>query len=505
MGEIWLDLESERGVALRASTTCYQRLLALMPEAIMLCQDAKIVWANLAAAELLGAEHAAQLFGMTFMQLVSPEGRALIEERLMRAATGVRLSFAEQCLIGLDGRHLDVELAVGPFLLVGRPAVQVVIRDVTSRKEAERTLQENERRRLVEAESFAAQVRRVMDTLPEGIVLLDQTFHVRLANPMALEYLRYLTDEGEGSLQRLGEHRICDLMPDPSGGPPTWVDVTARAGQYRHFRVALRSLNEKGSQGGWVLVLRDVTEERRMAEQLVQQERLAAIGHLVAGIAHTFNNLLTGIIGFADLLLNSPQLPESLREDVRAIIQQGQRGARLVKRITDFGGKSFTVMRPLVLQRLLEEAQKRWEGRMRPGVVIRLDVTPHECAVQGDLSQLQQMVDNLIANAEDAMPQGGQITLGLRRLRVPSDSSASLADLSPGDWCELIVADNGTGMSPEVQAHLFEPFFTTKGTALGGGLGLAQVYGIVRQHGGEIVVESEPGCGTTCRVYLPSA
>jgi len=505
MSETWLDTESEAGVALRASATRYQRLLALTPDAIILCQEGKIIWANLAAAELFGVEHAAQLCGMTFMQFVLPEGHMLVEERLMQAAAGVRLSYAEQHLIGLDGRHIAVELAAGPFLLAGRPAVQVVIRDITDRKEAERALRESEHRRLAEAESFAAQVRRVMDTVPEGIVLLDQAFHVRLANPMAQEYLRCLTDDSAGPLQRLGDRQLGDLVSAATGGLAVWVDVAAGPGQYRYFRVALRSLNGRGSEDGWVLVLRDVTEERRMAEQLVQQERLAAIGRLAAGIAHTFNNLLTGIIGFADLLLTSPQLPEPLREDVRAIIQQGQRGARLVKRIMDFGGKSFTVMRPLAVQRLLEEAWERWAGKVRPGITIRLDLATDECTVQGDLSQLQQMVDNLIANAEDAMPHGGQITLGLRRLRVPDDSAPFIADLSPGDWCELTVADEGTGMSPEVQAHLFEPFFTTKGPELGSGLGLAQVYGIVRQHGGEIVVESEPGRGTSCRIYLPGA
>ncbi len=505
MSETWLNIESETGVALRANATRYQRLLALTPDAIILCQEGRIVWANLAAAEIFGAEHAAQLCGMTFMQFVPPEGRMVIEERLMQAAAGTRLSYAEQDLIGLDGRRIAVELAAGPFLLAGRPAVQLAIRDVTDRKEAERALQESERRRLAEAETFAAQVRRVMDTVPEGVVLLDHVFHIRLANLMAQEYLRCLTDDTQGPLQRLGDRRLCDLVSGSNGGSPVWVDVAAGPGQHRHFRVALRPLNGRGAQGGWVLVLRDVTEERRMAEQLVQQERLAAIGHLAAGIAHTFNNLLTGIIGFADLLLNSPQLPESLREDVRAIIQQGQRGARLVKRIMDFGGNSFLVMRPLGMQRLLEEARERWEGRIRSDITIRLDLATEECTVQGDLSQLQQMVDNLIANAEDAMPHGGQITLGLRRLRVPGDSAPSLAELSPGDWCELTVADDGMGMSPEVQAHLFEPFFTTKGPALGGGLGLAQVYGIVRQHGGEIVVESEPGQGTTCRIYLPRA
>ena len=189
---------------------------------------------------------------------------------------------------------------------------------------------------------------------------------------------------------------------------------------------------------------------------------------------------------------------------MEAIIQQGQRGARLISQILDFSRKSVSMQRSLELTPFLKEVAQFLRRTIAEDIHLDLQIEPGEHVIHGDPAQMQQALTNLALNARDAMPQGGKLSLRLWRLQVTSNQESPLPDMPPGDWVVIAVSDVGSGIRPEVRSHLFEPFFTTKPVGQGTGLGLAQVYGIVKQHSGHITVESQIGQGTTFTIYLPA-
>jgi len=272
----------------------------------------------------------------------------------------------------------------------------------------------------------------------------------------------------------------------------------------RVLEVRLTAIREGVQSGGRVILLREVTEDRQVRQQLEQQGRLAAVGQLAAGIAHDFNNLLTGVLGFAELLQRRDDIPASAKNRLRAIEEQGQRAAELIRQILDFSRRSTVQLRPLNLTSLLKETVKLLERTIEERVHLRLEIEPVRHMVNADVAQFQQVLTNLAVNARDAMPAGGELRIRMARQTFTPEEPRPFPNMPDGDYVVLFVSDTGSGMSPEVQEHIFEPFFTTKERGKGTGLGLAQVYGIVKQHNGYIGVESEVGKGTTFTLYLPA-
>ena len=245
----------------------------------------------------------------------------------------------------------------------------------------------------------------------------------------------------------------------------------------------------------------DNTERKQIEEQARQQERLAGIGQLAAGIAHDFNNLLTTIIGYAELLQHKPDMPSG--PALGHIIEQGQRAAQLTRQILDFGRQSVRRPRTLDLSAYLQD-NIEFVARIIPeNIQVELDVKPGNFSINADPTQLQQIITNLAVNARDAMPRGGKLFVCLSRHTFTPGRKPPHLGITPGEWVVLSVTDTGTGIAPEILPHIFEPFFTTKEIGKGSGLGLAQVYGIVKQHGGDITVDSQPGQGTTFTIYFP--
>ncbi|HET91815.1 MAG TPA: response regulator [Chloroflexi bacterium] len=253
-----------------------------------------------------------------------------------------------------------------------------------------------------------------------------------------------------------------------------------------------------------MLVIKDVTREREIQTQLQQQERLAAVGQLAAGIAHDFNNIMAVIVLYAQIAARSSSLSERDRERMAVINQQAQHAARLIQQILDFSRRAVLERRPLDLLPLLKEQVKLLQRTLPEHIEITMAYEPDDYTVNADPTRMQQMITNLAVNARDAMPHGGVLRLGLERVTVERDSSPPLPELNMGEWVRLTVSDTGTGISPDALPHIFEPFFTTKSPGEGSGLGLAQVHGIVGQHGGQIGVETQVGEGTTFSIYLPT-
>jgi two-component system, cell cycle sensor histidine kinase and response regulator CckA len=244
---------------------------------------------------------------------------------------------------------------------------------------------------------------------------------------------------------------------------------------------------------------------RRSEEQLRQAQKMEAVGRLAGGIAHDFNNVLTAIFGYVDLLLDQLDESDPKRADVLEIRGCAERAASLTRQLLAFSRRQ--VMQPRTID--LNTVVSRLEGLIARlvGEDIQLSVvlTPHESLVVADPGHIEQVLMNLAANARDAMPEGGRLRIETRQEEVLAFEPVSRPGLRPGLYELLIVSDNGTGMAPSVRERIFEPFFTTKEQGQGTGLGLATVYGIVKQSGGWVYADSEEGQGTTFVVYLPRA
>ncbi len=247
----------------------------------------------------------------------------------------------------------------------------------------------------------------------------------------------------------------------------------------------------------------DISARHRLEEQLRQAHKMEAIGRLAAGVAHDFNNLLTVVIGYADLAVSQLADRPALRSEVEEIRNAGQRGASLVEQLLAFSRQQLLRPEVVDLNDIIDGLQKLL--RRLIGADIDLIVQQHDkpCCVKTDKTQIEQVLINLAANARDAMPHGGSLRIEAKPVEVGSPYPAG-PDLAPGTYILLTVTDTGHGMDSATLSHIFEPFFTTKGRSQGTGLGLATVYGIVKQSGGTVTVLSEPGGGTTFKVYLPS-
>jgi PAS domain S-box-containing protein len=355
-----------------------------------------------------------------------------------------------------------------------------------------------------ELETERRRLETTVQHVPAGILLLDAERRILLANPTAQQHLPILTDCSPGDvLTRLADRPLDQLLVPPR--ERMWHEIEVPGPPHRVFEVLAWPLAEdERHSAGWVLTVRDVTEERKAREYVHRQERLAAVGQLAGGIAHDFRNFLSTILLYADMALCSPDLPSCLASPMETIVSESRRASELAQRILDFGRRSMLKTQPLDLRPFVKETLRVLERAIPESICVYLEPGAAECVVEADPTRIQQVLMNLALNARDAMPEGGDLRMSLTRAVVTPERAPPVVDMTPGDWVCLAVSDTGIGMTEEVQAHLFEPFFTTKNPGAGTGLGLAQVYGIVQEHQGHIDVETEMGMGTTLRVYLPA-
>ena len=252
-------------------------------------------------------------------------------------------------------------------------------------------------------------------------------------------------------------------------------------------------------------IMSDITERKRLEEQLRQAQKLDSVGQLAGGVAHDFNNLLTVIIGYGELILADLPFGDAIREPVQEIHQAAQRASGLTRQLLAFSRRQVTEPRIVRINDLIKNVEKML--RRLIGEEIDMTVTLEDAAgcLRADPGHIEQVIMNLVINARDAMPGGGRLNIETSRLFVDEDFASMHLGAAPGENVILTVSDTGTGMTPEVKARIFEPFFTTKEKGRGTGLGLSTAYGIVKQSGGSIWVYSEPGTGSIFKVFFPLA
>jgi two-component system cell cycle sensor histidine kinase/response regulator CckA len=471
---------------------------------VALNEKGTITLINRRGCQILGYREEDELIGQNWFDTCLPpqirEGVESVFEQLM-AAQVEPVEYYENAVLTSSGEERIIAwhnavLTDGTGNITGTLSSG---EDVTERRQAE----EERERLLAQIREQAQQMRQVMDTVPEGVILLDTDGQVILANPVAEKDLAALADAKVGdTLTHLGDRPLTELLTSPPRG--LWHEVTTDG---QSFQVIARPIESGSTPTGWAIVIRDMTQQREIEKRIQQQERLAAVGQLAAGIAHDFNNIMATVVLYAQMTARMGGLPATVRERMETIDQQAGHATRLIQQVLDFSRRAVLERRPLDLGLLLKEHVKLLERTLPESIEIKLDCEPDECAtsfvVDADPTRMQQMVTNLALNARDAMPEGGILRIELEQIEITPGKSPLLPEMEAGEWVQVTVSDTGTGIPPDVLLHIFDPFFTTKEPGKGSGLGLPQVHGIVGAHEGRIDVETELGKGTTFTIYLP--
>jgi len=259
-----------------------------------------------------------------------------------------------------------------------------------------------------------------------------------------------------------------------------------------------------GEVEGFAAVSRDITEQKSMEKQLRQAQKMEAIGQLSGGVAHDFNNLLTVIIGYSEAMEESLDKKNPLYKQCMQIKKAGQSAASLTRQLLAFSRQQVLEPKILEMNPIVLSMEKMLRRLIGEHIDLQTSLHPELCRIKADQGQMEQVIINLAVNARDAMPQGGRLTIQTANVDLDEEFCRRHVPQQPGPYVQLTVSDTGIGMDAATQSHIFEPFFTTKDVGKGTGLGLSTVYGVVRQSKGHIWVYSEPGLGTTFKIYLPS-
>jgi PAS domain S-box-containing protein len=292
----------------------------------------------------------------------------------------------------------------------------------------------------------------------------------------------------------------------PARGGCSQIDhrIILPDGTERFLRQYIEPLGNEAGRSRLLGTVQDVTEYKHLEEKFRRAQRLEGIARLAAGVAHDFNNLLVVINGYAQMILSELKADDPLREQAQEIINAGNRAAALTRQLLAFSRKQVMRPRAIDLDRLLTDLEKMLRRLIREDIEVKRNLTPELWSVKADPDQVEQVIMNLVVNARDAMPKGGVLTIGTSNVELGEQEVKGFLDLKPGRYVSLSVTDTGTGMTAETKRRLFEPFFTTKPSGEGTGLGLSMVYGIVKQHGGDVSFYSEPGLGSTFKIYWPA-
>ena len=360
--------------------------------------------------------------------------------------------------------------------------------------------------RLAEERDFLADV---FSSVQDGLVVLDMDRTIVRTNPtMEKLFPGQMPLAGKPVRQIFPEGVDAAGLVPGGEGPPAPATCTLETAQGKgEFSVYAYPLLERrtGRQQGVILYVRNITSERELQQQLFQAQKMESIGRLAGGVAHDFNNILQAILGFTEILAVDIPADHPSHADVLEIRKSTERAVTLTRQLLTFSRKQVLTIADLDLNGLANNMGSMLQRLIGTGYQLAYELEPAPAFVHGDAGQIEQIILNLAVNARDAMPAGGTITLGTRRVEVTAPEAARRGQpWRAGRYVCLGVRDTGTGIPPEVLRHLFEPFFTTKGKGKGTGLGLSMVYGIAQQHGGWVDVATQVGRGSAFTVYLPS-
>ncbi len=487
--------------------TSQQRLAAIIGSAmdavITLDTDQHIVVFNAAAERIFGCP-AREAMGQSLDRFIPEQFREAHRRHILNfgsTETTSRAMYPSGTLYGLraNGQLFPLEAAISQVDVVGERLFAVILRDVTVRKQAEEELREKEERFCSMYEHAAVGIEQVA---VDGRFLMTNPALCRMLGYSETELLGKTFEEITHPEDRAREAAL--LEPVLSGdcnsydmekrylnrdGATVWVSVTSSSVRDISGKLLYR-----------ISIVQNISDRKRTENQMQQAQKMEAIGRLAGGLAHDFNTLLSVILGYSELALAELQENDPSRARVEQIEKSANSGALLTKQLLAFSRNQSIVRHVVDLTEVVTSLEPMLRRLLSEDIEIAVRCSPEICPVKADPTQLQQVLLNLAVNAGHAMPRGGSLTIDVRTVELEKQQSTSLAR---GQYEILTVSDTGSGMAPEIISHIFEPFFTTKPLGEGTGLGLATVYGIVKQSGGEILVTSKPGTGTIFKVYLP--
>jgi PAS domain S-box-containing protein len=412
--------------------------------------------------------------------------RALVENQMQRAVYSLEI----------EGVELWFEGSVSPM---SEDSVVWVARNITRRKRFEQELLKSEER-----------YRDLVENARDIIYSHDLTGNYISVNKAAEHILGYTREEclKINQLQIIAPEyleKAKQMIARKIAGEEETVyelEVIAKDGRRVAIEVNTKLIFHDGVAVAVQGIARDVTERKHLEEQLRQAQKMEAVGQLAGGIAHDFNNLLTAINGYSELSLRRLQAENPLRPNLEEIKKAGDRAASLTRQLLAFSRKQ--VLQPKVLDlNSVIDLEKMLQRLIGEDIELQTLPASRLGSINADPGQIEQVIMNLAVNARDAMPKGGNLIIETRNVHLKEEYSVHHYTVSPGRYVMLSISDNGEGMSEDVQKRIFEPFYTTKEKGKGTGLGLSTVYGIVKQSGGSILVDSEIGRGTSFKIYLP--
>ena len=486
--------------ALRQSEERYRNLVELSPEAILVLRDGKVAFINEAGARLLGGERPGDLLGSSVEAIVHPDYHELAKSRIQQVVKMGRVPAIESRFVRLDGECVPVEVAGARITFQGEPAVQVVARDITDRELIDDRVR-------VEKAYFE----RLFESAPQAIVIVDNDGRISRVNAEFVRLFGY-------SIEELVGRSVDDvIVPDElyaeahsvtqgvAKGETISLETRRQRKDGTLVDVSILGAPVKTDQGQEAVygIYTDITESKGLEQRLRQSHKMEAIGQLAGGVAHDFNNLLTAILGNCELLLNDLEPNDPHYMDVAEIKRAGDRAAALTRQLLAFSRRQYLQPKVLDLNTVVVDTEKMLRRLIGEDIDLLTNLDPSLRHVKADPGQIEQVIVNLAVNARDAMPSGGKLTITTQNVELDAAYTRTHHPLTPGHYVMLAVSDSGMGMDAETQSHIFEPFFTTKEKGKGTGLGLATVYGIIKQSDGFVWVESETGRGTTFRIHLP--
>ncbi len=494
---------------LRKSEERYKELTDLLPE-VVFETDGKgnITFANQRAFDVFGYTQDELAQGLKVLQMVAPEEESKAVEAFQKALRGEKLRW--EFLMGRkDGTTFPAIVHVSPILHNSQPVgLRGIVVDITELKRSEELLRESENK-----------YRTVVNNTGTAIMIIEEDTTISFVNSEFEKLSGYSREEIEGKkswkefvdkedLRRMEEYHHL-IRIDPTLAPRSYeFKFMDRDGKMKEVFIVVSMI--PGTQKSVVSIL-DITESKRkeremgaLREQFLQSQKMEAVGRLAGGIAHDFNNALTVIKGYSQLFLLDLKKDDPSRGNIEEIQKAAERAANLTRQLLAFSRRQVMEMRVIDLNLLLRDLEKMLRRIIGEDIELRINLTEGLGKVKTDPGQIEQVIMNLVVNARDAMPDGGKLTIETANVVLDEKYVDSHVAVESGSYVMLSVSDTGCGMSPEVKERIFEPFFTTKEKGKGTGLGLSTVYGIVKQSGGNIWVYSEPGKGTTFKVYLPA-
>lgn len=460
--------------------------------------DGNFKEANAAFLKMLGYTREEMIAGKLNWEKITPMDRLVsdVEARAQLRATGF-LPLREREFVHKDGRHIAT--LVGSAALQDRAECISYVADISERKHAEAALR-----------ASATQYQTLFEQSPLPKLLYDnETLGCLAVNDAAVACYGYSREEFLGMT-------IADLHP--SGDVPAflagWGSIdfgTTRSGASQHKKkdgavidvdITIHQFAFDGRPCALKISV-DTTERNRLEAQLRQAQKMEAVGSLAGGVAHDFNNLLSVILSYSNMLISTLKSGDPMRADLEEIAKAGMRAAELTRQLLAFSRQQVLEPKTLDLNAVMTGIARMVERLVGEDVELNVVAGQDLGAVRADPGQIEQVLMNLVVNARDAMPTGGKLTIETANVELDPSYTSQHDGVEPGAYVMLAVTDTGVGMEPATVARMFDPFFTTKELGRGTGLGLSTVFGIVRQTGGNIWAYSEPGAGTTIKVYLP--